>query len=713
MEEYIEMFVSESREHLIILNQALLELEKNPDNMEIINEIFRSAHTIKGMSATMGYNDIAELAHKMESAFDQVRNGELKASSDMIDILFSGLDMMENKVDSISEGETEDLDTSELINKLNGIIESKKGKDTKEKPKKGKGKKEKEKKGEKEKKKDLEISPEEMDIINSLDESLSAFKIDVNIDKESMLKSIRAFMVLKNLGEIGEIFKCIPDAQDIEDDKFDFEFSAFLITEKSHGDIEAATNSVSEISGITIEAIKTGTGGKPERTPVEEKIEEAEEPEEKPDAEAEEIETEIEAEEQLEEAEEEPAPIEEPAKPAVEAPKKKTTEIKSVQSVRVSIDKLDVLINLVGELVISKSRLFQIRAKHGIEELSDTLSHIDRLTTDLQDEVTQMRMVEVSYVFDRFPRMIRDLAKKQGKKIDLQIEGKEIELDRTVLDEIGDPLVHLLRNAVDHGIESPEDRKNAGKPENGTIKLFARREKNHVEIVVEDDGKGIDPVKMRQIAVKKGIRTEEEVSKMDDYEAQLLIFAPGFSSAEKITDVSGRGVGMDVVKSKITSLGGTFDLKSVIGEGSRVTLQLPLTLAIIQALLVKAADETYAIPLNNVKETVRIQKDDIKSVKGQEVIRLREKVIPFLRLEKILETNYEMNGEGEHPVVIVEFHGNLVGIQVTDLIGQQEVVIKSLDEILKKVNGFAGATILGDGRVALILDIGSLILGGV
>lgn len=633
-EEYKEMFISESREHLAALNQAILELERSPENTEVINEIFRSAHTLKGMSATMGYENISELSHKMEGVLDKFRQGSIPITPDFVDILFDCLDLLETMVEAVAENETKEIDASQVMAELDSVLKTERAENST----------------------DESMSQEELNILSaSTRNGLSAFKIDIELHPECTLKSVRAFMVFKGLGEIGEIFKCFPDAERIEDGDFDFSFSVYLLTKENEKTIEKILQKISEIKKVNV-------------APVQAKKEEG----------------------------------------GGTVTKRK---IKSVQSIRVPIERLDFLMNLVGELVIAKSRLFQIGSKYAVKELDEALSSLGRLSNELQYAVTQMRMVEVSFVFDRFPRMVRDLAKNEGKLVDLVVEGKEIELDRTVLDEIGDPLVHLLRNCTDHGIETPDERRKLGKPERGTIRLTAKREKNHVEISVEDDGRGIDPEKIRKVAVEKGIRSEAEVRKMDDYEAMMLIFAPGFSSAEKVTDVSGRGVGMDVVRSKITALGGTVEIKSKIGVSTKVTLRLPLTLAIIQTLLVSANRETYAIPLNNVVETLKINKKEVKSIVGGEVIQLRNRVLPLVRLHTMLAMPAG-NDSNSFPIVVVEKEGRSFGLAVDSLIGQQEVVIKTLDKSLQKTKCLAGATILGDGRVALILDIAGLVRGG-
>ncbi|RLG56767.1 MAG: chemotaxis protein CheA [Candidatus Hydrothermarchaeota archaeon] len=611
------------------LDQSLLELEQNPENYEVLNEVFRYAHTLKGMSSTMGFGKVAELSHKMENLLDKVRQGEIHVSSDLIDVLLEALDKLREMVNKIAEEGKEEGEISDIISKLESFGED--GEDE------SKNKKDEEKK---------EVKSKET----------SRLKIRVELSEDCALKSVRAFMVIKSLDEIAEIIDSSPPLQDIEDGRFEKSFELVVSTSETPQKIKEVIEKIGEVKKVEI----SETTAKSEK---------------------------------------------EEKKPSIVSTK---NVLRNVQTVRVSIDKLDSLMNLVGELVIGKSRLFQIGSKYDIEELREALSNINRLTTNLQDIVTQMRMVEVGFIFNRFPRMVRDLAKKEGKKVNFIIEGKDIELDRTVLDEIGDPLVHLLRNSIDHGIETPEERIKAGKSEVGTLKLIAKREKNHVKIIVEDDGRGIDPDKIRKKAVEKGIITEEEANKISDEEALSLIFAPGLSTAEKVTDVSGRGVGMDVVKSKITSLGGVVEIKSKVREGTRVTLTLPLTLAIIQALLIKVRQEIYAIPLSNVLEILNVKRGEIKTVKGNKVINLRGKILPIIELDRLLGISENGNKE-KYPVVVVDKENQPIGLGVDGLIGQQEIVIKTFDNILKGVKGFAGATILGDGRVVLILDIASLL----
>jgi two-component system chemotaxis sensor kinase CheA len=648
MDEYKEMFAVESAEHLQSMNEALLSLEKDPANSETINVMFRAAHTLKGMSATMGYTNIKELTHNMENLMDRVRKNEIRLDSFAIDVLFECLDTLEKMVETPEK--SSEIDISSLIGKLS---------------------------------KNDHVSAKEEQIVltnNAAQETISeniaginapdnppgisetscnVYEITVTLHESCMLKSARSTVVMRNLSELGEIIETVPPVKDLEDEKFDREFKVIVSTIQDARKLEDAARKVSEISKVEV---KPHTGSK-SRAKTEEK-----------------------------------AGVTEGNK----------TSIKSVQSVRVSIERLDSLMNLVGELIINKIRLMQLASVHKLDDLVETVASLNRLTNDLQEEIMAARMVPIEQIFNRFPRMIRDLAKNEGKEIDLILEGGNIELDRTVLDEIGDPLVHILRNCVDHGIESPEVRKQNGKNPKGTIKLTAMREKNHVVIEAVDDGKGMDPQKMRETAVKKGLMTQEEAAKLSDPDAINLSFLAGFSTADKITEISGRGVGMDVVLTKIGGMGGSIKLESVLGKGTTMKLKLPLTVAIIHSLMVKVGSDIYAIPIANVIRDLSIKKEEIKTIKGEEVVLIRGEVLPLIRLHKLFDI--KSNGSEELLVVVVERMGSNVGLVVDQVIGQQEVIIKNLDNnILKGVKGFAGATILGDGNVALILDVGSLL----
>jgi two-component system chemotaxis sensor kinase CheA len=675
MSEYKDIFKAESEEHLQQLNESLLGLEQNPLEIEYINTMFRSAHTLKGMSATMGFSTIAELTHEMENLMDMVRKCQVAVSDSLIDILFECLDTLEALVESVDTGGEVNIShlqatltqamegalcavgaTGNIANDLAGTVSI----NTQENLKPAH-----------ETEIHIHLSESENAYIETaLHEGNRILELKVMLDPSCVLKSARSTLVLINLSKMGKIIKCMPSEADLEDEKFGFEFSVVFATKEDDARITEVITKISEIKAIDISALYACENDENEST----------------------------AKEDANESQKCSSGV------------KRSESVKSIQSVRVNIERLDNLMNLVGELIINKIRLNQLASDINAKSLDESLANLDRLTNEIQNEVMEARMVPIDQVFSRFPRMIRDLAKSEGKQVDLVIEGKEIELDRTVLDEIGDPLVHLLRNAVDHGIEPTGERIKLGKPVAGFVGLSASRQRNSVIIEVQDDGKGMDPAHLRDIAVKKGIMSREEVDKLSDTDALNLIFVAGFSGAKTITDVSGRGVGMDAVKTKIEALGGTVKVSSVPGQGSSIKLQLPLTVAIIQSLMVTIAGETYAIPLANVVRDVGIKARDIKTIEGKEVILLRGEVLPLLRLRDVLDCPGEAEKKENLIVVVVERMGSNIGFVVDQLLGQQEVIIKTLDnKLLKNTRGFAGATILGDGSVALILDIATLI----
>jgi two-component system chemotaxis sensor kinase CheA len=589
----------------------------------------------------------------MENLMDKVRNNEIKLDPALIDILFECLDALEKMVETPEE--SSEFDISSLLEK----ISSSSMKNPEAVSSKTEQADQAENIGQDANPKDISPAVVAEDSQEKSENGCSIFEILVTLHETCMLKSARSTVVMRNLSELGEIIETIPQVKDLEDEKFDREFKVIISTKEDINKLEDAAKKVSEISKVEV---KSHIGGKA-KIKIEEKTY------------------------------------------TTEGSK---TSIKSVQSVRVSIERLDSLMNLVGELIINKIRLMQLASVYKLDALEETLTSLNRLTNDLQEEIMASRMVPIEQIFNRFPRMVRDLTKKEGKEIDLILEGGDIELDRTVLDEIGDPLVHVLRNCVDHGIESPDERKQKGKSPKGTIKLNARREKNHVVIEVVDDGKGMDPQEFRGTAVKKGLMTQDEAKKLSDNEAINLSFMPGFSTAEKVTDISGRGVGMDVVRTKIGGMGGSLKLESVFGKGTTIIFKLPLTVAIIHSLMVKVGKDIYAIPITNVIRDLSVKKEDIKTIKGEEVILIRGEVLPIVRLHKLF--GVKTNGSQELLVVVVERAGNNVGLVVDQVIGQQEVIIKNLDNnILKGIKGFAGATIMGDGNVALILDVVTLL----
>ena len=672
--QYMDMFLDESREHLQSLNDGLLSLESNPEEIDVLNEIFRNAHTLKGMSATMGYTKTAELTHDMENLLDMLRKKQLKVNGDIVDVLFKCVDSLTEMIENIGNGESEDLvDVSGLIASVNAIAKGEASPtaaaDSRPEapaasaaPSKG-----------------IQLSDTDKDIIKAAkDGGMLAFSIHVELASSCLLKSARSYMVMNALDELSDVIKSVPPAEDLEQEKFDHSFDVVVVTASEKKAIEEAVSSISEIEKVDVQEITLEAAPKEEPKPAV--------PESKPVA-------------------------KKPEAPQDKGDKKAPAHKKNHagQSVRVDIEKLDTLMNLMGELVINKVRLEQIGMTRRLPELIETLEQMDRVTTDLQSVVMKVRMVPVSSVFNRFPRMVRDLAKELDKEINLTIEGEETELDRTVIDEIGDPLMHLLRNSLDHGVEHPEDREAKGKPRVGEVGLIARHEGNNVVIMVTDDGKGIDANVIRRKAVEKGMISQEEADSLDDADAVRLIFLPGFSTAEKITDVSGRGVGMDVVRSKIEALGGHVDVETQMDQGSVFKIKLPLTLAIIQALMVRVQEEMYAVPLGSIDSTINITSEDIKTVKNKEVIVLRGQIIPIIRLGEVLNVPKTDDTEKDDIfVVVVHLGDRKAGIVVDDLIGQQEIVIKTLGKLLVGLKVISGATVLGDGRVAMILDVGAL-----
>ena len=587
--QYMDMFLDESHEHLQSLNDGLLSLEDNMEDTSVVNEIFRNAHTLKGMSATMGFNKIAELTHEMEDVLDLIRKEQLKLNEDIIDTLFKCVDSLGQMIDSVGNGEAEDVvDVSDLVKKLSSISKPDQAAAQAAAPAAAAAA------APAENKISIELADVDKDVIKQAQETgMQAIHVRVTLAETCLLKSARSYMVMNALDELGDVIKSVPSAEDLEQEKFDHSFDVIIITAAEEKAVQDAVNSISEISKVETNVIDLAA---------EEKAAAATAAAPAPKAAA-------------------PAPT---AKKAAPAPAKKATaapakKVHHSQSVRVDIEKLDTLMNLMGELVINKVRLEQIGQTHRLADLTETLEQMDRVTTDLQNIVMKVRMVPVSSVFNRFPRMVRDIAKELNKEINLTIEGEETELDRTVIDEIGDPIMHLLRNSCDHGVEEPDEREAKGKPRAGEVGLIARHEGNNVVIMVTDDGAGIDAAKIRAKAVEKGMVTQEEADKMDDADAVRLVFLPGFSTADHISDISGRGVGMDVVRSKIEALSGHVDVETKIDEGSVFKIKLPLTLAIIQAMLVKVQEEMYAIPLGSIDSTINIQESEIKTVQNKEL----------------------------------------------------------------------------------------------
>ena len=679
--QYMDMFLDESHEHLQSLNEGLLRLEETMEEISAVNDIFRNAHTLKGMSATMGFAKIAELTHEMEDVLDLVRKEQLKLNEDIMDTLFKCLDSLEQMVDSVGNGEAEDVvDVSDLVAKLSSIS---KGTPAPAAAAPAAASSSAPAAGGAGAGTDLDLDEIDLDVMKKAKEAgMHIFHVKVTLMETCVLKAARSVMVMHALDEVGDVIKSIPPAEDLEQEKFERSFDVVVATGADAQAVQNAVDSVSEIEDVLVEMLDPDKLGKSE----------APAPAAAPAAAAPAATAAA------------PAAKKEAAKPAA-APAKKQHQS---QSVRVDIEKLDTLMNLMGELVINKVRLEQIGQTHRMSDLMETLEQMDRVTGDLQNIVMKVRMVPVSAVFNRFPRMVRDVSKELGKDINLTIEGEETELDRTVIDEIGDPIMHLLRNSLDHGVESPDAREAKGKSRTGEVGLIARHEGNNVVIMITDDGAGIDADKIRRKAVEKGMITQEEADRLDDADAVRLIFLPGFSTAEQITDISGRGVGMDVVRSKIEALSGHVDVETHIDEGSVFKIKLPLTLAIIQAMLVQVQEEMYAIPLGSIDSTINIEPSDIQTVQNKEVIVLRGEIIPIIRMEEALQVPHTKDSD-ELFVVVVHAGEAKAGIVVDNLIGQQEIVIKTLGNLFAGLKLFGGATVLGDGKVALILDVATMI----
>ncbi len=628
MQEILEDFLIEAFELIEQLDQDLVELENNPEDLELLNSIFRVAHTIKGSSSFLNLDTLTELTHHMEDVLNKARKGELSITPLVMDTVLESIDMMKALLYSVRDmgsDENDEIDIKPVCKRLDAIS-----------------------KGEEVEIESSEASQEEEQEVSNEQEA--------ETPKESEEPEVE------------------PDYSDMSDEEVEAEIER-LLQEKRE------------------EKKKKKKEKKPEAKS-EPKKEDKKEPEKKPSS---------------------PKP-QKAKKQSSAAPVKKSSGSTLEQTIRVEVKRLDHLMNLIGELVLGKNRLLKIyddveeryEGEKFLEELNQVVSSVSIVTTDLQIAVMKTRMLPIAKVFNKFPRMVRDLSRELGKQIELKISGEETELDKSIIEEIGDPLVHIIRNSCDHGIEDAETRLAMGKPEHGTIELKAYNEGNSIVIEVVDDGKGLDPDMLIQKSLEKGIITEREADNLSDKEAFALIFKPGFSTAASVTNVSGRGVGMDVVKTNIEKLNGIIDIDSEKGKGTVIKLKIPLTLAIIQALLVGAQEEYFAIPLSSVLETVRVPAEEIYSIEGKDVLRLREEILPLVRLSDVFGIE-EVFDSGENLyIVVIALAESKLGVVVDTLVGQEEIVIKSLGDYLQGIKGIAGATIRGDGRVTLIVDVGAL-----
>ncbi len=686
--QYLEIFIDESSEHLQNLSDCIMVLEKEPDNKDTINEVFRAAHSLKGMAGTMGFKRMQHLTHDMENVFQEVRSDRIKVDSSMIDLLFECLDALDKYLDNVKSSSDEGTEDNEMIiNTLNDFIAKANGKAPAEAPANSKPAETAEESTSKKKVLEVELSDHESKALQEAREGgQHIYALTVVIQKDCLLKAARAFLVFKAVEECGQILVYRPSSQDIEDEKFDQEFSFYIASNEELEKVIQAANGVSEIENVIGFAV-----------------------EEKEQAQQEEA-SEKTASAAVQQSQ---SPAKQPEhKPAGSAKKQTPAKPVTNRTVRVDIEKLDALMNQVSELIIAKNSLVSISTTEGgsfsSQGFHEQIEYLERITTNLHESVMKVRMVPIESVVSKFPRMIRDLSRTLGKKMELTMSGEDTELDRTVVDQIGDPLQHLLRNSADHGLENAELRAERGKPEMGNIFLNAYQEGNNVIIQVGDDGNGIDTEAVKLKAIERGIITEEQAESMSQKEIVNMLFMPSFSMAKKITDISGRGVGLDVVKSNIEALGGDVEVKTKLGEGSTFTVRLPLTLAIIQALMVEIRDEKYAIALGAIANIEDIPVTDIKYVQAQEVIHLRGSVIPIIRMDRVLDAKPQDEEPESLTVVIVKRGDSQAGLIVDNLIGQQEIVIKSLGKYINCNKLISGATILGDGEVALILDVNTL-----
>lgn len=641
LSQYLDLFLQEAEEQIEVLEDGLLKLEAEPTT-ERVQTVFRAAHTLKGSSRAMGFTRFADLTHEMENLLDLVRSGQMTVDRALADGLLAGVDVLGQMREEIQAGRGDSIDCAPLVRELQAL-------------------------GHRE--------PSAAHAPGQVAEPVrfegEAHRFQVRLVEDCVIKFARAFMAISVVEEHGELLSSQPGQQELEEEKFEREFTLYVKTDDPAGLLEGL-RAITEVEHVAHERTEPEPSAKPE-----------------PEARAEAVEL------------------------RAEAGGKNAS-----QTVRVDVARLDSLMNLVGELVIDRTRIAQIghslSERYGddnLEALSETVSHIARITSDLQDEIMKARMLPIDTVLNRFPRVVRDLAAKLGKEVRLEIVGGDTELDRSVIEVIGDPLLHIVRNSLDHGVEMPDERRAAGKSSEGTIRVSAWHQESHIVIEIADDGHGIDVSKVRAKAVSKGWVSREAAERMSDREALQLIFMSGLSTAEQVSEISGRGVGMDIVKTNLQKLGGLIDLDTELGVGTKTTLRLPLTLAIIQGLLVESAGCVYVIPLTSVVETMMLEPASLQRINRREAVVIRGVTTPVLRLRTLFDV--AGSGRQEPPdalyMVVVGLAEQRIGLVVDRLIGEQEVVIKSLSRYFGEVPGVSGATILGDGNVALIMDVNGVV----
>ncbi len=667
--EELKVFLEEVNEQIELLDEDIVRLEKEGDDLELLQEIFRAAHTIKGSSAMVGFQAMADLTHGMESLLDKLRNKNLDVSTEIIDALLFGLDVLKSLMGYINSPDDDMPDIQEALGKIRDASDCSAGKT-------------------RETSRPLHLDTARFqEIRQSLSEGQVFLKITVDISEESDWPAVRCMQVFNELTNAGTIIVSSPTEEEVEEDSKSLHMEVAFVTDR---DIEKLRKALTTIGDIKTVEIVPYPAEACSETPL-------------PAKESPAVSVDIHASSDTGKS--------------TSVKKKENSRNDNSQSVRVDVEVLDNLLNVVEELVIDRSKISQVGKMLGtkypgdelIDELAETSDHIIKTINELQEYIMQARMVPIGTIFSRFPRMVRDLAQSQKKKLDFTIEGADTELDRTIIEQIRDPLTHLLRNAVDHGVESPDSRIDAGKNETARVKLSAFREQSHIVITVEDDGNGIDAEKVKATAVKKGLISPAKAEGMSEAEAINLIFLAGMSTKEKATEVSGRGVGMDIVRANVESLGGTTYIETQKGSGSKFIIKLPLTVAIVQGFLISVGGAIYILPMGSIAETVSIENSQIQTIRGREIIRWRESLIPLVRLNRVFNGS-DNNAAGKRKLIVIVTADNcLIGLVIDELLEPQEIVVKSLGNYLGDVEGIAGATILGDGRVALILDISSLI----
>jgi two-component system chemotaxis sensor kinase CheA len=676
----LQLFLEEAAEQIRTLADGLLELERGANDPTIVQALFRAAHTLKGSSATIGHTRMATLTHALENALDALRHGHLEATPSVIDALLASLDALQTLSDEVSTRTPTDLPLDALVERLHAVVAGPAAASENEQAR--------------------VLSGEEAARVAELvrESGGRPLTVAVTIDPGSVWPAVRAYQALVELSALGTVARSWPSEAELQTGEAGHRLDLILVTDQPEEAVRDAAARVSEVASVEVQ---------PYAAAEKEAYRNADEEATPPDGEERrriDLGPEMRG-----------APLEEQLAQAGA----RLTRLSRM--VKVDIAHLDALMNLAGELVIDRGRLVQVLRQlteqlgghPALEQLEEITQHLARVGDDLQDTVMLARLLPIESVFNRFPRMVRDLARKSGKNVDFVMEGGDTGLDRSVIDEIGDPLLHLLRNAVDHGVETPEERVAAGKPPRARITLSAQQVENRIVIAVSDDGRGIDPQRMREVAVRKGLLAPDAAARLSDAEAIDLIFMPGFSSKEQVTEVSGRGVGMDIVRTNVERIGGTIDVRTEPGKGTTFSIAMPLTLAIIRALLVRAGESTFTIPLSTVTETLRIRTDAIHAMNGREVVLVRGHTLPLARLAEV----FRLPGAAESTardwcyVVAVRSSGADLGLIVDRLIGEQEVVIKSVASALGRADGIAGATILGDGRVSLIIDVPRIIAG--